>query len=73
MIVPIIVSVAMGFFLFDRLRDDPGAVGLSLLDEYRRDIAAGTDAKQAKKKTEGDGMLTPRQKLFKFVLSSPYV
>lgn len=72
MIVPGIVSIFMGLFLFNRLRDDPQSVGLPPVDDYReessqdgRSAAAGSEASEEK--------LTAREKLFKHVLSNPYV
>lgn len=71
MIVPGITSIIMGAFLFNRLRDNPEAVGLPSADEYSGDAAAESVSTDVdKKKDEG---LTPRQKLFKHVLSNPYV
>lgn len=70
MIVPGIVSIIMGAVLFNRLRDSPESVGLPPVDEYRNDVAPEdkTSSELAEEET-----LTPRQKLFKYVLSNPYV
>ncbi|CAN8077126.1 unnamed protein product [Agarophyton chilense] len=69
MIVPGVISIFMGLFLFNRLRDSPEAVGLPPVDEI--DTNKGESEKNAENKTDGD--LTSRQKLFKYVLSNPYV
>lgn len=71
MIVPGVVSILMGLFLYNRIRDDPEVVGLPPVDVYRNDIAA-SDAAAAKKREANDPM-TGRQKFFKHVLSNPYV
>lgn len=71
MVVPGIVSIIMGIFLFNRLRDSPEAVGLPPIDEYRNDVAPGDKLSASKLKEEEN--LSPRQKLFKHVLSNPYV
>lgn len=73
MIVPGIISIGMGLILFNRLRDSPQSVGLPPVDVYQDDITAGDKrAKQVatEKKVEE---LKPREKLFKYVLSNPYV
>lgn len=75
MIVPGIISIIMGLFLFNRLRDDPQAVGLPPVDDYRSDLPAaevrpvGSDAATPAPEKE----LSSRDKLFKHVLSNPYV
>lgn len=71
MIVPGIVSIFMGLFLFNRLRDSPEAVGLPPVDEYRGDV--GPDDIAAAKARAEESTLSTREKLFKHVLSNPYV
>lgn len=71
MIVPGIVSICMGFILFNRLRDNPEAVGLPPIDEYRDDVAPEDKNRSASNSKEA--ALSPREKLFKHVLSNPYV
>lgn len=71
MIVPGIISICVGLFLFNRLRDDPMAVGLPPVDEYRNDV---DDRKPAKAEEDPLALdMTPKEKLFKYVLSNPYV
>lgn len=71
MIVPGLVSIVMGLVLFNRLRDSPEAVGLPPVDAYRDDVAPEDKAKADANVEEEQ--LSPRQKLFKHVLSNPYV
>lgn len=71
MIVPGIVSIVMGLILFNRLRDGPEVVGLPPVDVYRDDLAP--DEKKAQVEKQDVVELSPREKLFKYVLSNPYV
>ena len=73
MIVPGIISICMGFFLFNRLRDSPEAIGLPPVDEYRGEEPAAVTASSKTQKTTTADDLSPREKLFKYVLSNPYV
>ncbi|KAI0562762.1 Sugar phosphate transporter [Gracilaria domingensis] len=69
MIVPGVISIFMGMFLFNRLRDNPEAVGLPPVDEVDN---KNNQSKGGKQNNPGED-LSPRQKLFKYVLSNPYV
>lgn len=73
MIVPGIVSIIMGLFLFNRLRDDPQAVGLPPVDEYRQDVALENSTPSKSGNGLPNDALTTRQKLVKHVFSNPYV
>ncbi|PXF42591.1 putative hexose phosphate transport protein [Gracilariopsis chorda] len=68
MIVPGVISIAMGFFLFNRLRDNPEAVGLPPVDEPENNTSGATT-----EEIKNEDTLTSREKLFKHVLSNPYV
>lgn len=70
MIVPGCVSIFMGLFLFNRLRDSPESVGLPPVDAYRGEEPV--DASPTKKSVDTEE-LPLRQKLMKHVFSNPYV
>jgi MFS transporter, OPA family, sugar phosphate sensor protein UhpC len=68
MIVPGCIAIVMAAFLYNRLRDSPESVGLPPVDP---EILA--EEKAARKTSPDSPELTLRQKLFKYVLSNPYV
>ena len=72
MIVPGCISIVMGLFLFNRLRDSPESIGLPPVDEFRGDVTADETIKKKNEEKEGE-QLTPKEKFFKHVLSNPYV
>lgn len=73
MIVPGIVSILMGAFLFNRLRDTPESIGLPPVDAYRKEPAAATTTGLSSSESNPDAQLSAKEKLFKHVLSNPYV
>jgi MFS transporter, OPA family, sugar phosphate sensor protein UhpC len=68
MIVPGCIAIVMAAFLYNRLRDNPESVGLPPVDP---ELLA--EEKAARKTSPDSPELTLRQKLFKYVLSNPYV
>lgn len=68
MIAPGIIAIAMGAFLFNRIRDRPEDVDLPPIDEYRNEIADSSN---------GNGVAEEKQSawdtLKTHVLSNPYV
>lgn len=71
MIVPGMIALVMGLFLFNRLRDDPGQVGLPPVDVYRNDVAEADKNKDGSVKAVEE--LPLKEKLMKHVFSNPYV
>eukprot|EP00190_Bangiopsis_sp_CCMP1999_P006922 CAMPEP_0198723326 /NCGR_PEP_ID=MMETSP1475-20131203/846_1 /TAXON_ID= ORGANISM="Unidentified sp., Strain CCMP1999" /NCGR_SAMPLE_ID=MMETSP1475 /ASSEMBLY_ACC=CAM_ASM_001111 /LENGTH=569 /DNA_ID=CAMNT_0044484417 /DNA_START=141 /DNA_END=1850 /DNA_ORIENTATION=- len=69
MIVPGIVAIIMGFFLFDRIRDNPGEVGLPPVDVYKKEI----DAEEAAAASKAQENSSAWDTLKKHVISNPYV
>lgn len=69
MIVPGIIAIVMGLFLYNRIRDSPEVVGLPPADP---DEAGAVSAAPVSAAVTGSDM-TLRQKLFKYVFSNPYV
>lgn len=70
MMIPGVISIVIGLFLFNRLRDDPSAVGLPPADAPTTSSSSSSSSSAA---VEEDDGLTPRQRLFKYVFSNPYV
>lgn len=69
LIIPGVISICTGIFLFERLRDDPSSVGLPPVDQFQDgDVSETLLDSQGSEET-----LTPREKLIKFVVSNPYV
>lgn len=69
LIVPGVISIFVGIFLFDRLRDSPSSVGLPSVDKFPNEERS----KSLSNPQELEGTLTPREKLIKFVINNPYV
>lgn len=73
MVVPGCISIVMGLFLFNRLRDDPSTVGLPPVDAYREEPSESKKKSGASSSASDADKLNPREKLVKYVLSNPYV
>lgn len=69
LIIPGVISICTGLFLFERLRDDPSSVGLPPVDQCQD----GDVSKTSLNSQGSEETLTPREKLIKFVVSNPYV
>lgn len=72
MIVPGVIAICMGAFLYNRIRDGPESIGLPPVDVYRGEEAAAPSAAAAAAKS-ADDKLPLRKKLMKHVFSNPYV
>lgn len=67
MYVPGILTIAVGFYLFNRLRDTPESLGLPSIDDYRNDPELNQKYGDDKKE------LTTRETLFNFVLANKWI
>lgn len=65
--VPAMLSIGIGFFLINRLRDTPQSLGLPPIEVFRNDAPA----KQALNNKEHE--LTVKEILFTYVLTNPFV
>ncbi|NRA43866.1 MAG: MFS transporter [Oligoflexales bacterium] len=70
MYAPGIVSIVMGLFLLESLRDVPRSLGLPAVEEYRGEEEPAEEAKQ---ESEGEKSLSVKQILFNEVLSNKSV
>lgn len=69
--IPGVLSIGFGLMLLNRLRDTPQSLGLPPIEVYRNDHTTVSRLQADKKIQEKE--LSPREILFKYVLSSPYI
>jgi OPA family sugar phosphate sensor protein UhpC-like MFS transporter len=69
MFVPATLSISMGFFLINRLRDVPQSLGLPAVEDHKKNSAPNFNPHPAK----AHSLLSLREILFKQVLSNKYV
>lgn len=69
--VPAMCSIAMGFFLINRLRDVPRSLGLPDVEEYKNEDVSPSPVSSSQ--TAIHSLLSVREILFKQVLNNKYV
>lgn len=65
MIIPGIIAILVSYFVFNRLRDIPAAIGLPPIEEYRNDYPS--------KHKPSDDKLPMRELLVKYVIRNKYI
>jgi MFS transporter, OPA family, sugar phosphate sensor protein UhpC len=68
MILPGVLSICVGLFIIDRLRDTPRSLGLPTIEKFRNDYSSSHNGKFEEKEE-----LTVKEILFNFVLKNWYI
>jgi OPA family sugar phosphate sensor protein UhpC-like MFS transporter len=66
MYVPAVMSIGVGFFLLNRLRDTPQSLGLPAIEVYRHDFSGGILKEEEKE-------LSTKEILFNYVLNNKFI
>lgn len=73
MYLPGVLAIAIGFFLINRIRDNPKAVGLPAIEKFRNDYVTESDVDMREEESESEKHQTSHQILTEYVLKNKFI